>query len=374
MKPIFLNLIALCLLTQSLVPQMTFANDPTEDLKIALNSFNPTSPNSTAFNFTSLGEADVADLSRWGGQAVVKLNMALETFAEDQLTKEHVENLTQATKDALSMISPTGKNLFMFEILDRSLNGVQKILNEHYTDDSLPGAIDLKIKNLSLSIKLALEYFHGYQKYENKFVFSTNFADFGIQYFNFLYDLSKSVLNPHAELKILKLATQGLMYDLNRDQLLRLKNASVILGLNQTLNRFAQVPLNDLDAIKQTQGFKKRLSPLISKIISKLFVEKKIPTIVEGYVLEILNEYSVQKIKRVLENGFLILENGYTYSPNQYKTLVESFDGFNVGEEVQEIFDDPSLQTITHIASDGSYFRLSNGFFYERKYIRRVIK
>jgi hypothetical protein len=117
------------------------------------------------------------------------------------------------------------------------------------------GVADVKLRALKLSIEMALVYYSIDVENLNSKT-KTQFAKFGIQYFDFLNEVNKSIFNASAQYKIQRTALEWLQWDLYRD-LNNTKYAPQIVKINDQLKTLPNEKVSDATAVSLIRKIKK---------------------------------------------------------------------------------------------------------------------
>lgn len=130
-------------------------------------------------------------------------------------------------------------------VLNRSLI-LYKTLSEEM-DPKAVGSADVKLRVLSTSISMALDYSN-----DDFLTLTSNnkirYAMFGKVYYSFLYELNKSIFDASAQYKVQKTALEWFQWDLYRDIDNKLY-AELIVKINNTLKLYPSHELKDSEAL-----------------------------------------------------------------------------------------------------------------------------
>lgn len=168
-------------------------------------------------------------------------------------TEDKIERLTDGIKQTVGESAPKNSELFMRYILNRSIV-ISETLDAE-TDRNAIGSNDTKLRVLLTSAKLAIKYYDiDVNSLTNKTIMP--FEDFGIEYFNFLNDLNKSIFDASAQYKIQRISLEWLQWDLYRS-LNNTTYASSIVKLNNALKILPTKKLTDAQSIANIKQMKK---------------------------------------------------------------------------------------------------------------------
>lgn len=237
-----------------------------------------------------LTSAQIAELIPWAKNSKSMLQDLLES-TQGLSTEDRIERLSDGIKLVVSDSAPKNSELLMRYTLNRSLVLLETLNKE--IDTSSVGSGDVKFRVLKLSIQLALKYF------DADIATLTNsksmpFADFGIEYFNFLTDLNKSIFDASAQFSIQRISLEWLQWDLYRD-LNNTAYAAEIVKINNLLKMIPATVKSDKSSISSIKQMKLLIEQL--KISSKKSVSYQV------------NEIDVQKSFRAGGDGRCYKEN-----------------------------------------------------------------
>lgn len=173
-------------------------------------------------------------------------------------TNDKIERLTDGIKQTVGESAPKKSELFMRYILNRSLVITETLDAE--TDRDAVGSNDTKLRVLLTSAKLAIKYYDiDLNSLTNKTVMP--FEIFGIDYFNFLNDLNKSIFDASAQYRIQRISLEWLQWDLYRS-LNNTTYAAQIVKLNNALKILPSKKVSDAQAIANIKQMKKTIELL----------------------------------------------------------------------------------------------------------------
>lgn len=160
-----------------------------------------------------LTQEQVNELLPWAKDSkifLIDLLAALEGLNSEDKVSRLLEGIDQVVRDS------GGKNseMFMRYVLNRAVV-IHGLLNKEI-DSSAVGSLDAKIALLTNSIKMAIRYYDVDVKYLQTSS-SAPYASFGKDYFIFLKQLNKSIVDASAQYTIERTALEFLQWDLYRD-------------------------------------------------------------------------------------------------------------------------------------------------------------
>lgn len=199
----------------------------------------------------------IEELLPWAKNTKSELLNLLENV-QGLSSQDKLEKLVEGIKSVVPSSAPKNSELFMRYALNRGLVVYESLSKE--LDADAVGTIDAKIRILTASINMALNYYDNDLKLMDKKK-SATFASFGIEYFEFLYELNKSIFDASAQYVIQRTALEWLQWDLYRD----LNNqafASQIIKINSGLKTFQAAKVKDSQAITFIRRMKQISSEL----------------------------------------------------------------------------------------------------------------
>jgi hypothetical protein len=198
-----------------------------------------------------LSAAQIAELLPWAKNSKLFLNDLLESLqglsSADKLSRM-VDGITSVVGES----APKNSELLMRYVLNRGLV-VNEILSKQVKEEEV-GTIDVKIRVLISSIKLAVKYYDDDVNTMTKKA-SAPFAKFGVDYNEFLTELNKSIFDASAQYNIQRISLEWLQWDLYRD----LNNASYapqIVKINNSLKVFPANVTSDRSALSYIKQMK----------------------------------------------------------------------------------------------------------------------
>jgi hypothetical protein len=190
-------------------------------------------------------------------------------------TFDKVDRLEDGIKQVVVESAPKNSELLMRYTLNRALI-ISSILDKEIDNNSV-GFTDVKARVLTLSIKLALKYYDEDMATISKKTQSP-FAKYGVEYFNFLTEVNKSIFDASAAYNIQRTSLEWLQWDLYRD-LNNTKFASQILKINNSLKTFPAKKISDVQSLSYIRQMKKVSEQL--SIIVKVDTKTDVSTIVQ---------------------------------------------------------------------------------------------
>jgi hypothetical protein len=191
-----------------------------------------------------LSPAQIAELLPWAKDSKVFLNDLLDNLQGLSSVDKH-DRLVEGIKSTVEESAPKKTELLMRYALTRGLAIDALLVKE--MDEHAVGTIDAKNRVLVSSVKLALKYYDAdMSSLSNKT--PAPFVIFGLDYFNFLSELNKSIFDASAQYNIERTALEWLQWDLYRD-LTNTQYASQIVKINNSLKLFPTKKITDLQAI-----------------------------------------------------------------------------------------------------------------------------
>lgn len=219
-----------------------------------------------------LTQEQIAELLPWAKDSKQYLIDLLDNVQGLSMT-DKIEKMTDGFKEVVGESSPKNSELLMRYILNRSLV-VNQVLSAEMESNAV-GTDDAKLRVLHSSALLAIKY------YENDINVLTKksvspFAVFGLEYFQFLTEINKSVFDASAQYATQRLAMEWLQWDLYRD-LSNARYASQIVKLNNSLKTFPDKKITDGQAISAIRQMKKLSSQLnVKDVLDKLEDERNV--------------------------------------------------------------------------------------------------
>jgi hypothetical protein len=200
-----------------------------------------------------LTAAQIAELLPWAKDSKLFLTDLLDN-TQGLPTSEKIDRLLDGIKQVVGESAPKTSELFMRYVLNRAI--VLNDLLEKEMDADAVGTPDAKSRVLVLSIKMAIKYYDADMAKLTNNKSTAPYASFGVEYFNFLTELNKSIFDASAEYNIERTSLEWLQWDLYRD-LSNATYASKILKINNALKTFPSKKLTDVQSINYIRQMKK---------------------------------------------------------------------------------------------------------------------
>ena len=253
------------------------------------------------------------ELRPWAENSQILLKDLLNTIKS--LSKAEKESeLLGVVKDVVLASAPKNTELLMRYVLNRGVI-VYKMLRVE-TNGSIVGSRNARIRILEQSVHKALHYYQSDLRFlqgGSESVEPIPFAQFGVEYFQFLLELSKSVFDASAQYEMTKMSLEFLQWDLYRD-LDQKVYAPQILKINNKLkeidNALKSSPVTNLSRdqqlIDQIKNMKKLIENLELEKIQGIDAEglqtktqyELVPPTQELYD-SLSSDYSVRSIKNI---------------------------------------------------------------------------
>ncbi len=191
-----------------------------------------------------LNASQIAELLPWAKDSKVFLNDLLDSTQGLSSTDKH-DRLVEAIKSVVGESAPKHSELLMRYVLNRGIV-IDEILTRELNEDAV-GTIDAKNRVLVSTIKMAIKYYDTDMQVLARKT-KASYVLFGVDYFEFLNELNKSVFDASAQYSIQRTSLEWLQWDLYRD----LNNASYaaqIVKINNSLKIFPTKKLTDAQSI-----------------------------------------------------------------------------------------------------------------------------
>ena len=211
-----------------------------------------------------LTATQIAELLPWAKDSKIFI-IDLIDHASSLPMEQKLERLIEGTKQIVSESAPKHSELLMRYSLNRALV-VANILDQEL-DSSSVGSIDAKSRVLIESLKMSLRYYESDMRTLSTKA-PTPFAQFGIEYFQFLTELNKSIFDASAQYNVQRLAFEFLQWDMYRD-LNNTSYAPQIVKINNALKIFPLKKMPDAHAINYIRHMRKTIEQLDMKLIAK---------------------------------------------------------------------------------------------------------
>lgn len=219
----------------------------------------------------TLSQAQIAELLPWAKDSKIFLNDLLEN-TQGLSTLDQIERLTDGIANAVGESGPKNSELLMRYSLNRALV-LNSILEKEMSADAV-GTADVKLRVLKASIKMALKYYDTDMAMLSKKSVAP-YIVFGLDYFEFLNELNKSIFDASAQYSIQRTSLEWLQWDMYRD-LNNTAYAPQIVKINNGLKTFPTRKLTDAQSIsyiRQMKGLSGQLK--VNETLKKLQLEKE---------------------------------------------------------------------------------------------------
>ncbi len=198
-----------------------------------------------------LSKDQIAELLPWAKNSKIFLSDMLDNI-QSLSTADKVDRLVEGITTVVGDSGPKNSELLMRYALNRGLV-IHGILSAEMAADAV-GTSDAKLRVLVSSVKLAIKYYDSDMEYLTKKT-GAPYVLFGIEYFEFLNELNKSVFDATAQYNLQKTALEFLQWDLYRD-LNNTTFAPQIVKVNNALKLLPKKSLTDAQAIAQIRQMK----------------------------------------------------------------------------------------------------------------------
>lgn len=212
-----------------------------------------------------LTPAQIAEILPWAKDSKIFLVDLLDAVASLPMDQK-IESLQVGIAQVVTESASKQSEMIMRYSLNRALV-LNEILNKETTADAV-GTSDAKARLLVASIKLALKYYDSdIANISSKK--SLPYAAFGVEYFQFLTELNKSIFDASAQYNIQRTALEFLQWDLYRD-VNNASFASQIVKINNSLKMYPTKRISDAYSINYIRQMKKTIENLqLSAFIKK---------------------------------------------------------------------------------------------------------
>lgn len=200
----------------------------------------------------TLTAEQIADLLPWAKDSKNFLNDMLDNI-QGLSAEDKIDRLIEGIKTVVNESAPKNSELLMRYTLNRAL-AINEIINRETSKDVV-GTADIKIRVLILSVKMAIKYYDIDMQTLTKRT-AAPFMTFGLDYFQFLNNINKSIFDASAEYKIQRTSLEWLQWDLYRD-LNNAKFAPQIVKINNSLKLLPVSKLSDAQSISYVRQMKK---------------------------------------------------------------------------------------------------------------------
>ncbi len=219
-----------------------------------------------------LSAAQIAELLPWAKDSKLFLTDLLDNI-QGLSTTDKIDRLVEGLQQVVGESAPKNSELLMRYALNRGLV-INEILSKEMSDDVV-GTADAKLRVLKSSIQMAIKYYDTDMAILAKKTVAP-YVIFGLDYFEFLTELNKSVFDASAQYAIQRTAFEWLQWDLYRD----LNNAAYapqIVKINNSLKTFSNKKLTDAQSIASIRQMKKIAQQLnVSGVLAKLEEERRL--------------------------------------------------------------------------------------------------
>ena len=219
-----------------------------------------------------LTPAQIAELLPWAKNSKVFLLDLLESI-NGLTTLDKVERLADGIQTVVGESAPKNSELLMRYALNRGIV-INDILSKEMDADAV-GSQDVRLRVLRESINMAIKYYDIDLATLTK-KSAAPFVLFGLDYFEFLSELNKSVFDASAQYNIQRTALEWLQWDLYRD-LNNTSYASQIVKINNAIKTFPARKMTDAQAIANIRLMKQIAQQLrVKETLKKVEEDKKL--------------------------------------------------------------------------------------------------
>lgn len=219
-----------------------------------------------------LSKAQIAELLPWAKDSKLFLVDLLENI-QGLTIQDKIDRLAEGLATVVGESASKNSELLMRYALNRGLV-LNNILASEMSADAV-GTADARLRVLKSSIEIALKYYETDMAILQKRT-TAPYVIFGLDYFEFLSELNKSIFDASAQYTIQRTALEWLQWDLYRD----LNNASYapqIVKINNGLKSFPIKKITDSQAIANIRLMKKIAQQLnVRSTLQKLEEEKRL--------------------------------------------------------------------------------------------------
>nr|BDT29182.1 hypothetical protein BHI3_26480 [Bacteriovorax sp. HI3] len=220
----------------------------------------------------TLTQAQIAELLPWAKDSKLFLIDLMENI-QGLTTSDKIERLADGIASVVGESAPKNSELLMRYALNRGLV-INDILSRELDADAV-GSQDAKLRVLKASIEMAIKYYDTDMAILEKKT-TAPFVIFGLDYFDFLNELNKSIFDASAQYNVQRTALEWLQWDLYRD----LNNASYapqIVKINNSLKTFPNKKITDAQSIANIRLMKKVAQQLnVKSTLTKLEEERRL--------------------------------------------------------------------------------------------------
>lgn len=219
-----------------------------------------------------LSKAQIAELLPWAKDSKLFLVDLLENI-QGLTMQDKIDRLSDGLATVVGESASKNSELLMRYALNRGLV-LNNILASEMSADAV-GTADARLRVLKSSIEIALKYYETDMAILQK-KSTAPYVIFGLDYFEFLSELNKSIFDASAQYSIQRTALEWLQWDLYRD----LNNASYapqIVKINNSLKTFPTKKITDAQSIANIRLMKKVAQQLnVRSTLTKLETEKRL--------------------------------------------------------------------------------------------------
>ena len=219
-----------------------------------------------------LSKAQIAELLPWAKDSKLFLVDLLENI-QGLTMQDKIDRLSEGLATVVGESASKNSELLMRYALNRGLV-LNNILASEMSADAV-GTADARLRVLKSSIEIALKYYETDMAILQK-KSTAPYVIFGLDYFEFLSELNKSIFDASAQYSIQRTALEWLQWDLYRD----LNNASYapqIVKINNSLKTFPTKKITDAQSIANIRLMKKVAQQLnVRSTLTKLETEKRL--------------------------------------------------------------------------------------------------
>ena len=248
-----------------------------------------------------LTAAQIEELLPWAKDSKLFLVDLLENI-QGLTTADKIERLADGITAVVGESAPKNSELLMRYALNRGLV-LNNILASEMSNDAV-GTADARLRVLKSSIQMALKYYDTDMAILSKKT-TAPYVIFGLDYFEFLTELNKSIFDASAQYSIQRTALEWLQWDLYRD----LNNASYaaqIVKINNSLKTFPNKKITDAQAIANIRLMKKVAQQLnVRATLTKLEEEKRLAQAKNEEERRLLIAKSEEERQRILREAEL---------------------------------------------------------------------
>jgi biotin carboxyl carrier protein len=217
-----------------------------------------------------LTAAQIAELLPWAKDSKIFLVDLLDNI-QGLSTTDKIDTLVEGLKSVVGESAPKNSELLMRYALNRGL-AINDIITRE-TSDTAVGTADAKLRVLRSSIQMAIKYYDSDMAVLAR-KSTAPYVIFGLDYFEFLSELNKSVFDASAQYAIQRSALEWLQWDLYRD-LNNASYASQIVKINNSLKTFPNRRLSDAQSIASIRQMKSvALQLKVRETLKKLELDK----------------------------------------------------------------------------------------------------